>query len=202
MQELRPLLTELVVWCAQLVGIAWLLAAAYFAIRLPASPWRRLLHFLQTFLPEPWLLVLVPVLLVVIGVVPPAVWAHLHFWNPALAIIGAAAAVAATALTLWARWSLGAMWAGRPLVQEGHELRTGGAYRVVRHPIYTGIVGLVLGGMLVTGFGAMIAVAAFSLAFVAWRVWREERMMVATFGDQYREYRRTVPALVPFLRTA
>jgi protein-S-isoprenylcysteine O-methyltransferase Ste14 len=202
MHELKPLLTDLVGWCVQLVGIAWLLAAAYFAIRLPDTPWRRLLHFLRTLLPEPWLLPLLPVLFVVIRVTPPALWAHLRLWNPALAILGAACVVAATALTLWARWTLGAMWAGRPLVQERHELRTSGAYRIVRHPIYAGVAGLALGAMLVLGFGVMVVVAAFTLAFIAWRVWREERMLVATFGDQYRAYRRRVPALVPFVRAA
>ncbi|WP_256339288.1 hypothetical protein [Streptomyces sp. 2224.1] len=35
------------------------------------------------------------------------------------------------------------MWASVPLVQERHELRTDGPYGLVRHPIYTGFLGLI-----------------------------------------------------------
>jgi protein-S-isoprenylcysteine O-methyltransferase Ste14 len=99
----------------------------------------------------------------------------------------------------WARLAIADMWAGRPLVQEQHDLRTTGPYRIVRHPIYTGIAGLALGGMLVGGFGQLIAAFVGGLLFVAWRVTVEERMMIATFGDRYRSYRRQVPALLPFV---
>lgn len=60
---------------------------------------------------------------------PRSFWRHLQYWQPELALLGALLAVASTALLLWARWVLGAMWAGVPLVQEHHELRTGGPYR-------------------------------------------------------------------------
>jgi protein-S-isoprenylcysteine O-methyltransferase Ste14 len=202
MSELRTPLIDLTNWCLQVVGLAWLLAAVYFAVRLPDTPRRKLLHFLRTFLPEPWLLPFVPVLVIGIRLVPAGVWAHLRLWNPVLAIVGAALVAASTVLMLWARGALGTMWAGRPLLQEHHELRTDGPYRVVRHPIYAGFAGLAVGSMLVFGFGALVAVCAFALLFVAWRVWREERLLVATFGERYRAYRRQVPALVPLLRHA
>jgi protein-S-isoprenylcysteine O-methyltransferase Ste14 len=176
----------------------WLAAAAYFAIRRPGSAGAKLIHFVRTLLPEPWLLVVAPVLLLLVARVPHAVWRDLHFWSTATAIAGAACVVASVALMCWARLAIGDMWAGRPLVQDQHDLRTSGPYRIVRHPIYTGIAGVALGGMLVGGFGELIAVFVGALLFVAWRVAAEERMMIATFGDRYRTYRRHVPALVPF----
>jgi protein-S-isoprenylcysteine O-methyltransferase Ste14 len=86
------------------------------------------------------------------------------------------------------------------MVQEGHELRTGGPYRLVRHPIYTGIIGVVLGLMLLVGFSYMIPVVVLVLAWLGWRVHVEDRMMIETFGDRYREYRQQVRALVPLPR--
>lgn len=200
MTSLHALLSELTGACLQIVGLAWLLAAGWFAIRRDGS-WRaRLGQFARTLLPEPWLLVGLPVVAVLLRLVPRAVWPHLTFWNPVLATFGFGVVAGSTGLMLWARWVLGVMWAGRPLVQEEHELCTTGPYRVVRHPIYTGIVGLALGGALVTGFGQMLVVLPLTVAFAAWRVRVEDRMMTATFGRRFATYRGQVPALLPVPR--
>jgi protein-S-isoprenylcysteine O-methyltransferase Ste14 len=197
MTDVRTFLDQASVLCLQVVGLAWLLAAGYFALRVPGS-WRaRTGHFLRTLLPEPWLLVAGPAVAVALGLVPHATWQHLEFWNPVLAAVGFAVVLCSTALMLWARWVLGRMWAGRPLVQQGHELCTSGPYRLVRHPIYAGIVGLALGGMLVAGFAQMLVVLPATIAFAAWRVRIEDRIMIDTFGDRYRAYRSRVPALLP-----
>ena len=198
MTGVRTFLDQASVLCLQVVGLAWLFAAGYFALRVPGS-WRaRTGHFRRTLLPEPWLLVAVPAVAVAVRLVPQAAWRHVAYWNPLLAVAGFAVVLCSTALMLWARWVLGRMWAGRPLAQEGHELCTRGPYRLVRHPIYAGIVGLALGGMLVAGFAQMLVVLAATIAFAAWRVRTEDRIMIATFGDRYRAYRSRVPALMPF----
>lgn len=185
-------------WCLQLVGFAWIVAAAYFAVRRRGSAWHRFREFVVTLFPEPWLLAAVPVLAVVFALVPHGVWRHLSFWNPVLALVGTACAVAGAGLMLWARWVLGTMWAGRPLVQQDHDLQTSGPYALVRHPIYTGIIGLALGAMLVIGSGQTLVVLAVTLAFVWWRVHVEDGLMTATFGARYTAYHRRVPALLPF----
>ena len=197
MTDVRTFLVQATLLCLQAVGLAWLLAAGYFALRVPGS-WRtRTGHFLRTLLPEPWLLLAGPAVGVLLRLTPHAIWQHLTFWNPVLAVAGFAIVLGSTALMLWARWVLGRMWAGRPLVLQGHELCTSGPYRLVRHPIYAGIVGLALGGTLVAGFAQMLVVLAATIAFAAWRVRTEDRIMIATFGDQYRAYRSRVRALLP-----
>jgi protein-S-isoprenylcysteine O-methyltransferase Ste14 len=196
----QKLLFHLTLWCVDLVGVAWVAGAVYFAARTPGSLRHRLWHFVRTFFPEPWLLVLVPAVFALTVLVPHRVWNDLRFVNPVLALVGLAIVVVSTALMIWARWVLGTMWAGRPMVQDEHDLRTTGPYRLVRHPIYTGIAGLVLGTTLVFGFGVVLATLACTVPFVYWRIRAEERMMVATFGDEYRDYRRRVPALLPYPR--
>ncbi len=197
MTELRSVLDVVTTGCLQGVGVAWLLAAGYFAVRRGGSVGQRMRQFAVTLLPEPWLIVGVPVVLVVLRLVPQSWWRSLEWWNPGLAVLGTAIVALSAALMLAARWVLGAMWAGRPLVQQRHELCTAGPYRLVRHPIYTGMAGLALGGTLVAGFGQLLLVLAVTLAFLGWRVRVEDRLMTATFGDRFRAYRGQVRALLP-----
>lgn len=82
------------------------------------------------------------------------------------------------------------------------ELRTTGAYGIVRHPIYAAGIGYQLGVLLVTGFLA-VAVACAVLALGAiWFTRQEERRLVALLDDprEYERYRARVPALLPWSR--
>ena len=83
------------------------------------------------------------------------------------------------------------------------ELRTTGAYGVVRHPIYAAGIGYQLGTFLVTGYLA-VAIAAVVLALGAlWFTRQEERRLASLLADpaDYDRYRARVPALLPrFLR--
>src|SRR5262245_62627993 len=58
--------------------------------------------------------------------------------------LGAALLVVATGFTIWARVELGTMWSSTPVARENHVLRADGPYAVTRHPIYTGILGMLL----------------------------------------------------------
>jgi protein-S-isoprenylcysteine O-methyltransferase Ste14 len=93
------------------------------------------------------------------------------------------------------------MWAGVPTVQEDHELRTGGPYRFVRHPIYAGLLGLATGGMLAYGFGVWILFLVLAVPWLLNRVRIEDGLMAQEFGDSYAAYRARVPALIPRIRS-
>ncbi|MBO0690343.1 MAG: isoprenylcysteine carboxylmethyltransferase family protein [Candidatus Dormibacteraeota bacterium] len=198
--ELRTL-AQISVWCLDGVGIVWLGTAIWFAARRPATLASKIWHFLRTVLPEPWMLLALAVLLVLLRVVvPPHDWRPLMFREPWLQAFGAVLIIGASIFMVWARLALGDMWAARPMVQEGHELRTGGPYGLVRHPIYTGMIGAVLGLMLLTGFGSTIFVFMLVFTWLGWRVHVEDRMMLDTFGDRYRAYQQQVRALLPVPR--
>jgi protein-S-isoprenylcysteine O-methyltransferase Ste14 len=78
-------------------------------------------------------------------------------------------------------------------------LVTQGAYRWVRHPIYTGLVLLLLGGGGLTGHGGRLGVAVGSLLFFSRKAVVEEGWLGSQFPD-YAAYRQQVPArLVPGL---
>ena len=132
--------------------------------------------------------------------VPRADWHSLTFDAPWARFLGLAILLAATALTLWARFALGLMWSAVPAVKEGHQLRTSGPYAITRHPIYTGLLGMMLGTMLVAGVGPWIVPFPVALILIEVKIRIEERFMTAEFPQEYPSYRKRVPQLVPGLR--
>jgi Phospholipid methyltransferase len=78
-----------------------------------------------------------------------------------------------------------------------HQLRPEGPYAVTRHPIYTGLLGMLLGTALLNGLGIWIGLPLVGVAAFATRVSIEERLMTQAFPDDYRRYRDRVPQLIP-----
>jgi protein-S-isoprenylcysteine O-methyltransferase Ste14 len=114
-------------------------------------------------------------------------------------VLGLAVLVASTVFTLWARFSLGTSWSVTPKVQGDHQLRSHGPYAVTRHPIYTGILGMLLGATLLSGIGQWIVLFPVGLILFEVKIRLEEHLMLATFPEDYPRYRRQVPQLVPGL---
>jgi protein-S-isoprenylcysteine O-methyltransferase Ste14 len=146
---------------------------------------------------------LIPIVIISAAVrlaVPHADWQSVTFYAPWARFLGLAILLAATALTLCARFALGLMWTSGPAVLEGHQLRTGGPYALTRHPIYTGMLGMVLGTMLVAGAGPWIVVFPVTLTLIEFKIRIEERFMTGEFPGEYPRYRKRVPQLMPGLR--
>ena len=114
-------------------------------------------------------------------------------------VLGLAVLVASTVFTLWARFSLGTMWSVAPRVKGDHQLRTRGPYAVTRHPIYTGVLGMLLGATLLSGIGQWIVLFPVALIVFEVKIRMEEHLMLAIFPEEYPRYRRRVPQLVPGL---
>jgi len=124
-------------------------------------------------------------------------WEALSFDSAGLTLIGAAILVSSTVFTVWSRVALGSMWSVNALARVDHELRTSGPYSVTRHPIYTGMIGMVLGTALVSGHGEWILILILVVVGLVGKAVREERMMMSTFPQDYPAYRNRVPGLVP-----
>jgi protein-S-isoprenylcysteine O-methyltransferase Ste14 len=113
--------------------------------------------------------------------------------------IAVALIVMGLALCIWARRTLGGNWSGSVTVKEGHELVQSGPYRRIRHPIYTGILLMILGTGLASGqvHGLLAFPIALSALWLKSRV--EERWMVAEFAERYAAYKKKSWALIPFI---
>lgn len=112
---------------------------------------------------------------------------------------GAAILAASTAFALWSRLALGQMWSSTPQERVGHQLRTEGPYAVTRHPIYTGVIGMLVGSLLMLGptLDNVLICTAATVVLVAFKIPAEERILSDAFGETYRAYRKAVPKLVP-----
>ena len=108
-------------------------------------------------------------------------------------------ALAGLAVAIWARITLAGNWSASITLKEDHELIQSGPYRWVRHPIYTGILLLVVAEIAKAGrLGSLLGGAILLLAF--WRKWRtEERLMESHFGSSYLTYRKQTGAVIPGL---
>ncbi len=102
-------------------------------------------------------------------------------------------------LAMWARKYLGRNWSGAISANVDHTLIRTGPYRLVRHPIYSGLIGMYVGTALVSGeLHALIAVVMVVTAY--WRkIKMEERHLLTLFGAEYDDYRRRSWALIPGL---
>lgn len=78
---------------------------------------------------------------------------------------------------------------------EDEALRTEGFHRYVRHPLYLGAL-LILWGAAVSPLG--LATAAWGTLYLAVGTWFEERKLLALYGARYADYRRRVPAVIPW----
>jgi protein-S-isoprenylcysteine O-methyltransferase Ste14 len=121
---------------------------------------------------------------------------------PALPLVmaaGLAAEAMGLSLAIWARRVLGRNWSGEITIKVDHQLIRTGPYRLLRHPIYTGLLAMYLGTVLVTG--ERLAALGLAVAVYAYmrKIRLEEENLRVAFGADYDVYRKTSWALVPGL---
>jgi protein-S-isoprenylcysteine O-methyltransferase Ste14 len=113
--------------------------------------------------------------------------------------IGAVLSVSGLVFAIWARVILGRNWSGVITLKEGHELIERGPYRIVRHPIYTGILAMFAGTAIAIGyFGGFVGLLLVFVSF--WlKLKREEDLMLKHFPAKYAAYQGRVKRIIPFL---
>jgi len=78
------------------------------------------------------------------------------------------------------------------------EFKTPLFYKIVRHPIQTGVVIAMLSTPDMTTGRAVLAAGMLVYIMIGLRY--EERDLVAEFGDTYRDYKKRVPGVIPLLK--
>ena len=114
--------------------------------------------------------------------------------------IGTAMTITGTIFAIWARLALGRNWSGAVItLKERHELVTTGPYRLVRHPIYSGLLLVALGAVLVdASIEGIIGLAGITIALIL-RIPEEESLMTHAFPSVYSAYRARTKKLLPFV---
>ena len=118
--------------------------------------------------------------------------------DPWLAGLGLALFAAGLGFAIWARVHIGRNWGGPMSQKEQPDLVTTGPYRLVRHPIYS--------GLLVAGAGTALAldrrwliVVLLAGVYFGYSATVEELYLGEVFPDAYPGYKRRTKMLVPYL---
>ena len=116
-------------------------------------------------------------------------------------LAGLAIAIGGAVFAAWGMWTLGRSYGIRLDLFDGHTLKTDGAFALVRHPMYLGIVTFHLGAALaIESVPLLVLTAAVVVPLTLARIAAEERVLRDAFTS-YADYARRVPALVPFVGT-
>jgi protein-S-isoprenylcysteine O-methyltransferase Ste14 len=122
-------------------------------------------------------------------------WPGGLIWPVAAGVVLIAAGIG---LRAWSIATLGRFFQYQIQVQPGHRVVTGGPYRYVRHPSYSGIA-LVLAGIALAcdDVWSLVAVAGLGGAGLAVRIHAEERQLAEALGSEYENFAASRKRLVP-----
>ena len=129
-------------------------------------------------------------------------YAQVQFWrldNAALKWILVALIAAGFLFVWWARIHLGRLWSDWLTKKAGHHVVDTGPYRLVRHPINSGLIFAAFATAIEKGTSfALFGAAILTFAFYT-RARREERFLRLELGEgAYNAYARKTAMLVPF----
>lgn len=112
--------------------------------------------------------------------------------------LGGVVAFGGAALAALSVLQLGSNLTPFPRPVAGGQLVRTGAYALVRHPIYTGLILLAIGWSLLRGSSLALVLALGLIVFFDQKARREEQWLVDVYPE-YKEYRAKVRKLIPWL---
>ena len=120
-------------------------------------------------------------------------------------MVGIVFAVFTVGLAIASAWliesavrTLGKQWAMRARLIEGHQLITTGPFAYIRNPIYAGMLGMLIAtGLAAEHWMALIPATVIFVIGMVVRIRREEWLLRAEFAEQFEQYARRVPAVIP-----
>jgi protein-S-isoprenylcysteine O-methyltransferase Ste14 len=145
------------------------------------------------------------VIVLVAGLLAAGRVAHLsvssQLWKTPLAvgIVMDCVVVVGAAFTVWARITLGRNWSAEVTLKQGHELIETGPYALVRHPIYTGLIAMLLATVIDYGHVIGFALLVGLCGGLWWKARQEEQVMSRHFPAAYAAYKARVRSIIPFV---
>lgn len=114
-------------------------------------------------------------------------------------IVGLLISIFGAIVACTSRYLLGKNWSLSVQRKEEHQLIKDGIYKIIRHPIYTGLLLLFIGNAIIVGdYRAILAVLIVFISFYL-KLRKEEQLLTETFGLKYIEYKKQTKALIPYL---
>lgn len=131
--------------------------------------------------------------------VPLSAISRQHFARPlaALQVAGVVLTYLGLPLTIWSRARLGRFWSAVVALKRDHRLIQSGPYRVVRHPLYSGIILAAIGlAICVTTWSSLLGAALLLICFER-RAHKEDALLATEFGAEFEAYRQRTGRLIP-----
>jgi protein-S-isoprenylcysteine O-methyltransferase Ste14 len=101
-------------------------------------------------------------------------------------------------LVIQSRRALGRNWSSEVVIQEKHELIENGPYAYIRHPMYTGLLLMLMGAALYYGRKIWIIIFVCCFFGLYFKSQMEERLLAKTF-PAYSAYKLRTKALIPLI---
>ncbi len=117
-----------------------------------------------------------------------------------LAISGLLCMLIGMGIRLSAMKTLGRFHMTSVSILPDHRLVERGFYRWIRHPSYLGVIVLLLGlACVLANYASLFILIGFVIPAYAYRISREEKVLIDHFGQAYENYRLRTRRLLPFV---
>ena len=114
--------------------------------------------------------------------------------------VGLIVYIGGVAFRYLARIYLGRHFSPHVRIETDHQLITGGLYRLYRHPLYVGLLLLVVGVTLYIGNWLTFILALVFMSYLLnRRMQHEEDLLLQRFGNPYQQYLEKSYRFIPFI---
>lgn len=85
-------------------------------------------------------------------------------------------------------------------IANNHKLKTNGVYKYVRHPSYFGLLLIMFGfSVSMNNYISILIITIPMLIVILYRIKVEEEILLAEFGNEYSNYKKSTKKLIPGL---
>ena len=98
----------------------------------------------------------------------------------------------------WGFKSIGKFFNPRVAIYDNHKLVTTGAYRNIRHPLYSGsLLSFIAIPMVFNSWGALLLMILITIPALVYRINIEEELLISHFGEEYITYSQKTKKMIP-----
>ncbi|MBN1437950.1 MAG: isoprenylcysteine carboxylmethyltransferase family protein [Anaerolineales bacterium] len=111
--------------------------------------------------------------------------------------VGAGLGILSLLYLVWVHHTLREFWSTVLQLRQEHALITTGPYRWIRHPMYSVLTACFISLALLSAMWPLLLLTLLTVPFFYRATVKEEEMMIAQFGDEYRAYRERTGRFLP-----
>jgi protein-S-isoprenylcysteine O-methyltransferase Ste14 len=146
-----------------------------------------------------------------IGPAGLALWPAVWLWaalgeaplrTGAAAVLGVTVMAVGALVTAVSIFAMGRAWRIGIDPENRSELAEDGPYRWIRHPIYSGMLVLLAGNVLLIPHAAITVMALVTALGIAYQARREEQYLLGALGERYARYLARTGRFFPRLRAS